>query len=160
MIPRKRVRIAFIGIGLLTGMAMADAAAPISLDGWRHSTEPDDVHVFLCQRADCVFGSWVSCRTEPLDAAVPPWARRKDDSTAATVASEGDKPAMVSPPLNLNLIGRSYWIETADDGTSTYRTSSIVHDATSTFVLTSSSSDRNASWANLDRFESALQKTK
>jgi hypothetical protein len=146
-----------VAAGLVMWAPMVNAAAPVTLDGWRYLAGPNDLHVFVCERPDCVPGSRVACNVGPPDSALPPWVLRKAAAAAAETAGEHPKSGSKSAGLALDLMGRGLSVETASDGTKTYHASSTVNGATSQFILTSSSIDEKASQANLDRFEAALK---
>ncbi|NPV19769.1 hypothetical protein [Bradyrhizobium aeschynomenes] len=155
MFRRNDITFGVAAVGLLLSASMASAAAPVVFDGWRYIAGPNDLHIFICERADCVPGSRLVCHIMAHGSALPPGILRKWDGMAAELAGE---PAKTSPTLSLDLAGGSLLIDTADE-TRSYRAFSIVNSATSRFILISSSNDESASHANLARFEKALQET-
>jgi hypothetical protein len=160
VICRNDVIFGVVAAGLMICPSSADAAAPITLDGWRYIAGPDRLHVFICEQADCVPGSRIACHFGPLETPVSPGLLRKEDAIAAELAGEHPRPVTTPlPALGPDRVGWSLLTEIADDGTKRYRAFSIVHNATAEFVLISSSSDKHVSQANLDRFKRALLET-
>jgi hypothetical protein len=158
MFRRNDITSGVVAVGLLLSASMASAAAPVMFDGWRYIAGPDNRHIFVCERADCVRGSRLVCLIMRHHSEVPPGLPRKRAAMAAELAGEPPKLGRASSTLGLDLAGGSHLIDTADR-TRSYRGFSIVDTATSRFILVSSSSDEYASHANLGRFEKALQET-
>jgi hypothetical protein len=152
-----------VAIGLVVGASMADAAAPVTLDGWRYVAGPDELHVYVCDRADCAPGSRVICHRYPASnsSALPPGALRRDEVAAAKMLGE-ESPKRdttttgfpISLPMSKPVMRE---VSTAPDGTKTYRASTIIESSRWQASLISLSGDAGASEANLDRFEAALR---
>ena len=158
MTPLEEIaRLGSVAVALLTALSAAHAAALVEVDGWRYVAVASELHVFTCERTDCIPGSRVYVVSR--GSASPPSTMRKQDATAAEVAGGPSQPAKAPPGLGLDLVGGTLVIETVDDGAARFRASGIVNNVTSQFIIVSSSSDARASQANLDRFEKVLQET-
>jgi hypothetical protein len=154
---KKIGKLGSLAVVFVAALSAAKAAAPVALDGWRYIDGGDSLHVFVCERGDCVPGSRVFCHVERRGSAVAPGIMRTEERRAAALAGEQFRPPTNAPSLGLDLAGGSRIIEKADDGISRYRTSVVVNNETSQFILVSSATDEQASRANLARFEKALQ---
>jgi hypothetical protein len=152
-----------VAVGLIVGASMADAAAPVTLDGWRYIEGPDELHVYVCDRADCARGSKVICHRYPPgnSSALPPGALRRDEVAAAKMlGEEPPKRDTTTTGFSISLpmpkpVMRD--VSTAPDGAKTYRATTIVESSRWQASLISLSGDAGASEANLDRFEAALK---
>jgi hypothetical protein len=153
-----RCRTAIILASLIAGISLANAAAPVSIDGWRYIKGPDDLHVYICDRSDCVRGSRVICYLGSPNSAFAPGLFRQQESWASEMLGE---PIKTLSSLGADFkTGRTHSVGTASDGSKTYHVSGSIDDSRWQAWLSSSSSDAKTSEANLDTFESALRGAK
>jgi hypothetical protein len=158
LLSQQHIKSAVIAASLIAGISAADAAAPVTIDGWRYIQGPNDLHVYVCDDGDCVKGSRVICYFSPPNSAVAPGLFRKQESWVSEMLGE---PGNTFSPSALDLAtGRTRSIATSSRGSKAYYVSEDVVGPNWQAWLTSSSSDAKASEANLGMFESALKGAK
>jgi hypothetical protein len=140
---------------LIAGISSAAAAAPVSVDGWRYVEGPNELHVYVCERADCVSGSRVVCRFDAPGSAVFPGIFRKQETVVSEMLGEPSK--VFSPPAVDLSTGEMHIVAMASDGSKIYYAYGSVDSSRWHASLNSSSPDQKTSRANLEQFESALE---
>jgi hypothetical protein len=143
---------------LVASVSFAGAAAPVSVDGWRYVEGPNELHVYLCDRADCVPGSRVFLHFEPPNSPAFPGISRKWEAAVSDILGEQGK-TVSSLTIDLST-GRARNIATASDGSKAYYVFGDVDGPKWRASLSSSSSDEEISESNLRTFESALKGVK
>ncbi len=155
LLSQLQIRSAVVSAGLLAGICVACAASPVVVDGWRYVEGPNELHVYLCDRSDCVSGSRIFYHFDPPNAALVPGILRKQEAAVSEMLGE---PSKAFSPSEINLSsGRMRSVATASDGSKVYYASGVVHGSKWDAWLSSASSDQNASQANLKQFEAALK---
>jgi hypothetical protein len=159
LLSQQQIKSAAIAASLMVGISGADAAAAaVTVDGWRYIQGPNDLHVYLCDRSDCVKGSRVICYFSPPNSAVTPGLFRKQESWVSEMLGE---PGKTFSPSALDLAtGRTRSIAAVSDGSKAYYVSGSVAGPKWQAWLSSSSSDAKASETNLGTFESAFNGVK
>jgi len=152
----KHVGLGALVAGLIIGTPGAGVGAPLSIDGWRHIDGPNELHVYVCDRADCVPGSTVVFRFGSPDAALAPGELRRQDAVVSAMLPERPRPGTFSGVTVDVATGRTRNMATTSDGAKMYYASGMIHGSAWQAFLTSSSSDEMASEANLGRFKMAL----
>jgi hypothetical protein len=147
-------RIGVVVVSLAASVPMANAAAPLAVDGWHYVEGPNNLHVYVCDRADCVRGSRVFWRFDPLNSAPFPGIMRKDEAVVSGLLNE---PSKAFPSIGIVLgAGGGRGVTTSSDGSKTYYEFDNINGPKSRASLSSASPDEKASKANLQQFEAAL----
>ena|SRR5579871_1699767 len=153
-----RFRTAVILASLVAGISLANAAAPVMINGWRYIDGPRDLHVYVCDRSDCAKGSRVICHFDPPNSAPFPGISKKYEAIVSEMLGE---PGKTFSPSALDLAtGRTRSIATLSDGSKAYYVSGDLVGPNWQAWLSSSSSDEKTSEANLGTFEYALKGAK
>lgn len=95
-----RSQTAVILASLIAGISLANAAAPVTIDGWRYIAGPGDLHVYVCERSDCVVGSRIICYFELSNSAPVPGIMRKQEALVSAMLGEPSK-TLSSLAINL-----------------------------------------------------------
>ena len=156
----KYIRFGVVIACLIIGSPGAGVAAPISIDGWHHVDGPNELHVYVCDRADCVPGSTVVFHYDAPNAAMAPGELRRQETAVSAMLPERPKPVRFSGFAVDIATGRTHDAATASDGTTMYYTSGMIHGSAWQAFLTSCSSDEMASRANLGQFEMTLKRAR
>jgi hypothetical protein len=155
LLSQPKIRSATIAVSLLIGTCATCAAAPVVVDGWRYVEGPDELHIYVCDRSDCVSGSRIFYHFDPPNAALAPGILRKQEAPVTEVLGEPSK-AFSSSEVSL-LSGQAQSTATASDGSRVYYASGVVHGSKWDAWLNSAARDQNTSQANLKQFEAALK---
>jgi hypothetical protein len=132
-------------------------AQPIEIDGWRHITGPNDLHVYVCNHPGCAPHAKVSFLLYPGLAIAPGQVRRQREMVAELLQERIVPCTFVDRILRLGAAMRMHCVATAPDGTKSYDTIDIINGSNFSASLISSSNDEAASKANFRPFEAALK---
>jgi hypothetical protein len=144
-----------IAMSLVALGSSAAAAAPVSVDGWRYVEGPNELHLYVCDRSDCVPGSRVFLHFDRINSAVFPGIFRKWEAAVSDTLGE---PSKVFSPFAIDLLtGQMHGVATVGDGSKTYYSFGDADVSSGHASLSSSSPDEMASQANLKQFEAALK---
>src|SRR5579872_1072163 len=151
-------QVALIVASIVTAVSSAHAAAPIAVDGWRYIEGPNDLHVYVCDRSECVSGSRVFFQLDQPNSAALPGIWWKLEAAVSTLLSERSK--TFSPASIEFATGRTRRLAMSADGSRTYYEFGDVNGPRWRASLSSASRDERASQANLERFEAALERNR
>jgi len=149
-------QIGLIFASLAAGVSLADAGAPVSVDGWRYVEGPNDLHVYVCDRSECVPGSRVFWHFEPPNSAPLPGNWRKYEAAVSELLNEPGK--TFSPIKSDQSLRRLFQTAMSPDGLRIYYEFADVKGPEWRALLSSASLGAKASSANLEQFEAALKK--
>src|SRR5882724_6335504 len=141
-----RSRTAVILASLIAGISSANAATPVTVDSWRYIAGPGDLHVYICERSDCVR---IICYFEQPNSAPIPGVIRKQEALVSAMLGEQGK--AYSPLAAVLTTGRMHSIATASDGSRAYYALGGVDGPKWRASLSSLSSDAKMSEANLEQ---------
>ena len=150
-----RNRASIFLVSLIAGISSSAAAAPVAVDGWRYVEGPNELHVYVCSRSDCVPGSRVTFYFDPPNSATFPGIWWKHE--VAVTALLGEPSKTFSPLASDLLMRRWHKIATSADGSKPFYALGGVDDPKWRASVTSASRDEKASQANLEQFEAALR---
>jgi hypothetical protein len=139
----------------LAGISFADAGAPIAVEGWRYVEGPNDLHVYVCERPDCVERSRVFFYLDQPNSAALPGIWWKQERAVSGLLSE---PSKTFSPSSIELAtGRIHSLATSSDGSKSFYEFGDVNGSKWHASLSSASPDEKASRTNLEQFEAALR---
>jgi hypothetical protein len=148
-------RTGLIVASFVAWVSSANAAAPVSVDGWRYVEGPNKLHVYVCERPDCAVGSRIFFRFNPLSSAVFPGILRKQEAAVSDILGE---PSTVFSPFAIDLsTGQMHGVAKLMDGSKAYYSFGDVDGSNWRALLSSSSRDETVSQVNLEKFEAALK---
>ncbi len=128
---------------------------PVSVGGWRYIEGPNELHVYVCDRLDCLLGSRIFYHLNPPNGVLPPGILRKQEAAVSEMLSE---PSREFPRLEVEMASmRMHGVAMAPDGLRVYYAFAAVHGSKWDAWLSSASLDPKVSQANLEQFEAALQ---
>jgi hypothetical protein len=139
----------------LAWLSIAGAAEPLSMEGWRYVEGPNDLHVYACDRSDCLPGSRVFWHFDSLNSA--PFSRiwRKYEAAVSELLNEPSK--TFSQIRSDPSLRRLFQTAMSPDGLRTYYEFADVEGPGWRASLSSASLYAKASSANLEQFEAALK---
>lgn len=153
-----RNRVSIFLVSLFAGISSANAAEPVSVDGWRYIEGPNELHVYVCDRSDCVPGSRVFFHFDLPNSAIFSGIFREREAAVSDILGEQSK---VFSPFAMDLsTGQMHGLATAVGGSKIYYSVGDVDGSGWRASLSSSSRDEMADQANLERFEAALKSTR
>jgi hypothetical protein len=132
-------------------------AQSIEVDGWRHITGPNDLHVYLCDHPGCAPESRVSFLLYPGLAIAPGQFHRQRNAVAEVLQQRSAPCALVDAVLVPGALKPMRCVATGPDGAKSYDTIGIVNGSNLSASLISSSRDETASETNYRQFEAALK---
>lgn len=140
---------------LLAGVSLANAAGPVSVDGWRYVEGPNDLHIYVCDGPSCGEGSRVFWHFDPPNSVTYPEIWRQYE---VAVSGLLDEPSRKFPIGIFGSNGGGIGFAISSDGSRFYYQLGDVEGSKWHASLTSASRDETLTQTNLERFEAALER--